>query len=167
MKKRLILLSDLWGKSISNWENSYIKKLNNRFEIQYYDCCKLGNIDTTTYEEKALHHQFINGGIDAAVNKLLVLENEKIDILAFSIGGTIAWKAALKGLVVGNLITLSATRLRYEIEKPICDLQLIYGENDIFKPNENWFKNMNISPVIIPNKTHDFYKSFLDFKLKL
>jgi hypothetical protein len=164
MKKRLIILSDLWGKSSSNWESLYINKLNNDFEIQYYDCCELGNIDKTVYSENHLHQQFINNGIDVAVKKLLALEKEAVSVLAFSIGGTIAWKATLEGLCVNTIVALSATRLRYENEKPNCTIQLLYGANDSFRPTEKWFEEMNISPQILTNKTHNFYQSYLDFE---
>lgn len=164
MKKRLIILSDLWGKSSSNWESLYINKLNIDFDLQYYDCCELGNIDKTVYLENNLHQQFINHGIDIAVKKLLALEKEEVSVLAFSIGGTIAWKAALEGLCVNKLIALSATRLRYENKKPNCNIQLIYGSNDSFRPTEKWFKNRCISPQILTNKTHDFYQSYLNFE---
>lgn len=164
MKKRLIILSDLWGKSAENWENQYIQKLETTFEIQYYDSCELGKIDSTADTQNNRHEQFINSGIDIAVDELLKLEKEEIYVLAFSIGGTIAWKAGLKGLPINTLIALSATRLRYEKEKPNCNIQLIYGEEDSFQPKVGWLKKMKINPQIVAKKDHGFYQNYLDFE---
>ena len=56
----------------------------------------------------------MNSGIEIAVQTLLNKEKGEIKILAFSVGGTIAWKAALKGLKVSDLVAVSSNRLRYE-----------------------------------------------------
>lgn len=157
MKPRLIVLSDLWGKEKSFWVSDYIQLLNDKFEIQHYDCCELGEIDKTNYTEENLHNQFINGGIEKAVTNLLKTEKNQIDILAFSIGGTIAWKAALMGLNVRSLFAVSSTRLRYEDEIPNGAIKLYYGENDSNKPSNDWFEKHSIDFEIIKNKEHDFY----------
>lgn len=157
MKPRLIILSDLWGKEKSAWVLVYIELLKDKFEIQYYDCCELGEIDKTNYTEESLHNQFINGGIEKAVENLLKTEKNQVNILAFSIGGTIAWKSALKGLNVRSLFAASSTRLRYEGETPNGSIKLYYGENDCNMPNNNWFETISIDFEIIKNKQHDFY----------
>jgi hypothetical protein len=157
MKPRLIILSDLWGKEKSDWVFGYVELLNDKFEIQYYDCCELGEIDKTNYTEENLHSQFVNGGIEKGVENLLKTEKNQIDILAFSIGGTIAWKSALKGLNVRSLFAVSSTRLRYENEIPNGAIKVYYGENDNNKPSHNWFENHAIDFEIIKNKEHDFY----------
>lgn len=94
MKSRFIILSDLWGRDKSNWVSDYVELLRDNFEIQYYDCCELGGIDKTIFTEQSLHDQFVNGGFEIAVENLLNKEKGEIKILAFSVGGTIAWKAA-------------------------------------------------------------------------
>ena len=164
MKPRLIILSDLWGKEKAEWISNYIELLKDKFEIQYYDCCELGEIDKTNYTEENLHSQFVNGGIEKAVKNLLNTEKNQIDVLAFSIGGTIACKASLKGLNVRNLFVVSSTRLRYENEIPNGTIKLYYGENDSNKPDNNWFEKHSIDFEIIKNKEHDFYteKEFAD-----
>jgi pimeloyl-ACP methyl ester carboxylesterase len=165
MKPRLIILSDLWGKEKSDWVSAYVELLKDKFEIQYYDCCELGAIDKTNYTEESLHSQFISGGIETAIECFLITEKDQIDVLAFSIGGTIAWKAALKGLNVRSLFAVSATRLRYEDEIPNGAIKLYYGENDSNKPSENWFEKYAIDFEIIKNKEHSFYieKDFIAF----
>jgi hypothetical protein len=157
MKPRLIILSDLWGKEKSKLVSDYIQLLNDKFEIQYYDCCELGEIDKTNYTEENLHRQFINGGIEKGVENLLKTEKNQVDILAFSIGGTIAWKAALKGLNVRSLFVVSSTRLRYEVKIPNGVIKLYYGENDSNKPSKDWFEKHSIDFEIIKNREHDFY----------
>jgi pimeloyl-ACP methyl ester carboxylesterase len=157
MKPRLIILSDLWGKEKSGWVSAYIELLKDKFEIQYYDCCELGAIDKINYTEENLHSQFVNGGIEKAVEHLLKTEKNQIDVLAFSIGGTIAWKAALQGLNIRCLFAVSATRLRYENGIPNGAIKLYYGENDSNAPSENWFQKHSIDFKIIKKKEHDFY----------
>lgn len=160
IKPRLLFLSDLYGKSKTNWEKSYIKHFKNDYAIQYYDVCKLGEVNKNNYSQENLHQQFVAFGIEKAVNNLLQLEKEEVTILAFSIGGTIAWKAALKGLKAQKIIALSATRLRYETERPNCKIQLFYGRNDSFQPSKDWCKMMKIEPIILENEAHEFYQDF-------
>jgi hypothetical protein len=158
MKIKLLILSDLWGFDNSPWIKNYKALLNPDFQLIFYDSCELAGIDKTDLTEKELHSQFKNGGINNAVNKLLQLENEEVNVLAFSIGGTIAWKAALKGLNINKLYAVSSTRLRYEIKRPDCDIQLIFGEKDQFLPEHIWFKKLNLEPEIIKNENHEIYK---------
>ena len=157
MKPRLIILSDLWGKEKSDWVSYYVEQLKDKFEIQFYDCCELGAIDKTNYTEASLHLQFVNGGIETGIENLLEAEKKQIDVLAFSIGGTIAWKAALRGLDVRNLVATSSTRLRYEEDIPSGVIKLYYGENDSNTPSSNWFAKHAINYKIIKNMGHNFY----------
>ena len=158
MSKRLIILSDLWGRKKSDWLTSYTKLLETHFDITYYDCCKLGGIDTSVYSEENLHSQFVQGGIDRAVEKLIELEQGEISILAFSIGGTIAWKYGLKSEKIESLICVSSTRLRKETTKPKGEIILYYGEDDLYKPGPNWFDEMKLHHEIIPAKGHFVYQ---------
>lgn len=158
MKPRLVILSDLWGELKSDWVSKYIELLRPTFDIVYYDCCELGNIDSTDYSETRIHEQFLNGGIDATVNSLLEKEKGYISVLSFSIGGTIAWKAGLKGLNIVTLFAISSTRLRYESSKPNCFIQLFYGDLDKHRPDDTWFKKLgSIDFSIFKNETHDLY----------
>ncbi len=157
MKPKLIILSDLWGKKKSDWIDYYIKELQDCFALQYYDCCELGRLDISTYTEKNLHKQFTNGGIDRAVQNLLTLEKEKIHILAFSIGGVIGWKLAIKNQNILSLHAISSTRLRYETNKPKTKIKLYFGENDEYAPKNKWFDLMNINANIEKGKGHQLY----------
>ena len=157
MKPKLLILSDLFGFDNSSWIKIYEELLKSDFQLVFYDSCKLAGINNVDLTEEELHSQFINGGINSAVNELLKLENEELNVLAFSIGGTIGWKAALKGLKINRLYAVSSTRLRYETKRPSCIIQLIFGEKDAFKPENVWFKKLNIEAEIIENGQHEIY----------
>ena len=157
MKNRLIILSDLWGKEKSKWISHYLEQLQHDFTIQYYDCCSLGHIDKSDYTQENLHTQFVNGGIERAVQNLIQLETDKTDILAFSIGGAIAWKYGVETGNIKTLYSISATRLRHESRKPYGKIMLFYGDQDYYAPDKNWFYTMNIKPQILKNKKHEVY----------
>ncbi len=160
------MLSDLWGKQKSAWVNSYMELLSPTFEIIYYDSCTLGEINLINYSENAIHQQFINGGIDTAVTNLLEKEKREITILAFSIGGTIAWKAGLKGLKISNFFAVSSTRLRYETAKPNCPIYLCFGDLDNYRPAAGWFKGLAVANFYtLNNETHHLYKNEICIKL--
>ena len=148
MKNKLIILSDLWGEKKEDWWHFYLDALNPYFEITFYDCAKLAQVDVAPNEKKN-HEQFVNGGIDKAVQKLIDLEKEKTTILAFSVGGVIAWKYGLQTSNVNSLYAVSSTRLRKEIAKPNANIYLWYGANDLFKPKQEWFDGINIKPNIL------------------
>lgn len=141
-----------------DWISHYVKILENQFDIQYIDSCAIAAIDTSDWNEDKLHQQFINGGIDKAVNYILKQEDAIFAILGFSVGGSIAWKACLHGLKIEHLFAVSSTRLRYETQKPSNAIHLYYGENDIFKPNPQWFDHMDLKGRIINNESHELYK---------
>lgn len=107
--KKLIILSDLWGKGKSEWVSHYVEALQDYFEVTFYDSCELAGIDLSTYTEDKIHPQFVNGGIEKAVNTLLARERREVVVLGFSIGGLIAWKAALRGLKTERLLAISST----------------------------------------------------------
>ncbi|MTI31205.1 alpha/beta hydrolase, partial [Xanthovirga aplysinae] len=140
------------------WITSYVEALKSTFEVKSYDCCILGEVDKSEFSEHDLHQHFVNGGIEIAVKKLLKLEPQEINILAFSIGGTIAWKAGLEGLKINHLFAVSSTRLRLETKKPNCPVKLYYGEKDSFRPNKEWLNKLNLSYKIWENKEHQMYK---------
>lgn len=156
-KQKLLILSDLWGKEKSDWIDFYIENLKDKYEITYYDCRELGTIDKEIDTEEALHHAFVNGGIETAISQLILKEPETVTVLGFSVGGTIAWNAALQGLKADRLFAVSATRIRYETEKPNASIQLFYGENDPFKPASEWYEKLALTPHIFPSESHSLY----------
>lgn len=157
-KPQLVILSDLWGKGKSDWLKYYTKYLEVLFEIKYYDCCELAEIDVSKYDKDSLHQEFINGGIEKAIQNFTEKEPGEISILAFSIGGIIAWKSMLAGISCTNFFAVSSTRLRKEIKKPTGFIQLFYGENDPYQPTEKWFNDVELDGIIFQNENHNFYQ---------
>lgn len=159
MKKEIIILTDIWGMADSEWLDQYVGSLGQHYLVRILDAQKLGGIEGAGLSEKSIHEQFVHGGIDRAVQQLLDRSAGVFAVLGFSIGGLIAWKACLQGFQVEHLLAISSTRLRYEKEKPDCNICLIYGSEDQFKPDENWFKNFEIQPVFIEGHGHEVYKN--------
>ncbi|QLG47197.1 hypothetical protein HYG79_03760 [Costertonia aggregata] len=157
MAERLVVLSDMWGTKKGLWITSYLGYLQQYYDIVFYDCQQLANINETIDSEENVHNAFIHGGIDTAVAHLLKKETIPSHYLAFSTGGTIAWKAGLKGLPVRSLYAVSATRLRNETQAPDCDVTLLYGATDSFKPDMHWQKSVGIEPEMASNFGHDLY----------
>ncbi len=155
-KKRLIILSDLWGLDGKTWIQAYVNRLSRDFDVYCYDCCQLAQIPTGK-DQQTRHDQFINGGIQKAVEQLLSFETQPIHILGFSIGGTIAWKFAIKSKVVESLFCLSSTRLRKETIRPEAQVRLYYGADDMHKPSTQWLNAMAVKHQIFNGKNHNFY----------
>lgn len=157
MAEKLVILSDMWGVKKGLWITSYFGYLQQYYDITFYDCQQLGNIDVTISTEENVHNAFVNGGIDTAVAHLLKKEKEPAHYLAFSTGGTIAWKAGLRGLPIKSLTALSPTRVRLEEKAPNCELELIFGESDDFKPDPKWAQSCGVNLNVIPNFGHQLY----------
>lgn len=157
MKPRLLILSDMWGLERCAWIKRYVELLEPFFSIQLYDSCALGNVEVADACEEDIHAAFIHDGIETAVANLLKLEPKRVDVLAFSIGGSIAWEAALKGMDIGRLYAVSSTRLRLQTEKPGCWIQLFYGADDVNQPKAAWFEKLKQDPPHMEFEGHDFY----------
>ncbi|MBD0404515.1 alpha/beta hydrolase [Flammeovirga sp. EKP202] len=158
MKDRLIILSDLWGKEKADWLTDYTRFLEPEFDVVFYDTCTIGQVDKSDYSQDHLHQQFLNGGIDLAVEYLVEKEQTPIDILAFSIGGAIAWKFGLKTGNIKSLTSISSTRLRKETKRPKGKIELYFGEKDEHRPSIEWMENMQLEFTILPNKSHEIYR---------
>jgi len=159
MSNRLIIISDLWGFANAQWISVYTNVLDANYKIELYDARALAEVDQSLTEQSLIHKKFVDGGIDTAVGNLLTAEQGSVSVLAFSIGGTIAWKAALNGLKIDHLYAVSATRLRLETQKPNGKVSLFYGDHDINRPDENWFKMLMLDPVIFKQAEHNLYEN--------
>ena len=157
MAERLVVISDMWGAKKGLWITSYLGYLQQYFDITYYDCQQLANINLSINSEKNLHDAFINGGIDTAVVHLIKKEKEPCHYLAFSTGGTIAWKASLRGLPMKSLYNISATRIRLENKKPSIPISLVYGEKDANRPSDDWFRKLSLDKELISEFGHELY----------
>lgn len=160
---RLIILSDLWGNSNTIWSQNLIPY----FNIAYYDSRQLARLPSDLNSEKEIHQYFIQTGIYLAVQNICTIEKEPVHILGFSIGGLIAWKAALLGLKADRLFCISSTRLRFENLKPPTSIFLYFGANDENNPSDDWFDHHKIAPHLEPHQNHSVYlnQKFLDFLL--
>ena len=154
----IVVLSDLWGTKKSEWFSCYEELISANYKIKFYDSCELGKIDLTKYEEVNIHSQFVEFGIQNAVNKLLETEKQPKIYIGCSVGGVILWRAGLRGLPIEKLVTISATRLRKEREKPFCPVRMYFGETDKYKPDEKWFKQIGIYSKYVIKGNHDIYR---------
>lgn len=157
MAEKLVIVSDMWGAKKGLWITSYLGYLQQYFDIVFYDSQQLANLDIIVQSEENVHTSFTEGGIETAVNHLLKRERESCYYLAFSTGGTIVWEAAKRGLPVKLLYSVSATRIKLKNEKPNVPFQLLYGNNDTFKPGNAWADRLGIDMEILPNYGHTLY----------
>lgn len=157
MAEKLVVISDMWGVKKGLWIASYFGYLQQYYDIAFYDCQQLGNVDVPVSTEENIHKAFVEGGIDTAVAHLLKIEKKPSHYLAFSTGGTIAYKAALKGLPMKSLTAISSTRIRLEDQKPNVPMNLIYGEHDPFKPELDWAAAVGADLKVVPNFGHHLY----------
>lgn len=147
----------MWGAKKGLWITSYLGYLQQYFNITFYDCQQLANLGVTVNSEDNIHQAFVNGGIETAVVHLLKKEKEPAHYLCFSIGGTIAWKAALLGLPMKSLYTVSSTRIRSEIKRPECPTTVLFGDRDIYRPKADWYQNMGLKGELINGFGHSMY----------
>ncbi len=157
MAEKLVVISDMWGAKKGPWITTYLGYLQQYFDITYYDCQHLANIDLTINSDENLHEAFVNGGIDTAVAHLMKKEKSPCSYLTFSMGGTIAWKAALKGLPMKSLYAVSATRIRFEDQKPKSPITLVYGDLDKNRPSDKWSARMGVDKEEIRSFGHELY----------
>lgn len=158
MKQRFIILSDLWGLEEAVWMLYYKRQLAAYFDLEFYDSRKLMDLDLSDNSKNSIHAQFVNGGIKRAARKLCRKEKQEVNVMAFSVGGVIAWNAALQVLPVNKMYVISATRLRYETEKPDCKCSLYFGNEDRYKPSVDWHENIELDCNFIENGEHEMYR---------
>ena len=147
----------MWGSKKGLWITSYLGYLQQYYDITFYDCQHLADVSLAVDSPENIHKEFSEGGLETAVAHLLKKEKEPSHYLAFGIGGTIAWKAALKGLPMKSLYAISSTRLRLEILKPQANVQLLYGQKDEFRPTAEWSVQIGVALEIINNFGHELY----------
>ena len=157
MTQKLVILSDMWGSKKGLWITSYLGYLQQYYDIVFYDCQQLANIDLKVNSAENIHRAFVEGGIDTAVAHLMKKETEPAHYLAFSVGGTIAWKANLLGLPMKSLYTVSSTRIREEQSSPDCKTTILFGETDLHKPKENWYTKLGVEAELVKGFGHELY----------
>ena len=145
----VIILSDLWGVRNSPWLSIYQEELREHHSVRTIDCRELAGIDPHLESKQQIHQEFVQRGIDIATQKLADAGVEGSAVLGFSIGGLIAWKAALHGAAFKKIIAVSSTRLRYETDKPSIAVELFFGDQDPHRPNKQWFEQVNVIPELL------------------
>lgn len=165
MKKQLLIISDLWGFQNSNWIALYLDQLSQDFEVSIFDCYLQSDINPRLTSEVEIHQYFLNKGMEICSKKLTHLTSKKTSILAFSIGGTIAWKTVLKDAQFNTFFAVSATRLRLENKRPTGNIRLFYGSEDDSRPSETWFAQNSISYTLFEEKKHNLYMKLDSCKL--
>lgn len=160
MKKRLVILTDLFGLQNADWLYAYSLYLQDRYQVQVYDTQELAELPSSLIKEKEVHDYFVEQGIEKAVENLLKQEKESFSILAFSIGGTIAWKASLQSSLIEKMTLVSSTRIRFEANSPTIPFTLYFGEQDSFRPSQEWVEKQDKSnkTAIIPSQKHTMYQ---------
>lgn len=157
MAERLVIVSDMWGSKRGLWITSYLGYLQQYFDITYHDSQQLANLEVSVRTRENIHRAFVEGGIDTAVAHLMKKEQEPAHYLGFSTGGTIAWKAGLMGLPMKSLYTVSSTRIRAEEKRPECEIRVLFGDNDVYRPKADWYKKLNLKPELFEGFGHDMY----------
>ena len=157
MKKVVNIVSDLWGIEKSVWVEPVRKELQNQYDVKFYDACELGEIDLSLYNENALHQQFVDFGIQKAVENLLSQKKDPACYIGCSVGGVIIWKAGLLGLPIQSLIAISSTRLRKEKQQPNCPIKLYFGAMDPYRPDAEWLDSMDCEYKILEGVGHHLY----------
>lgn len=154
----LFVISDLWGFSEAPWFDRYAELLKPYYNLELFDSRQMGGVDKNISEESQIHEAMIGGGIDKAVDALVKKIDKPAKVLAFSVGGPIAWKACLKGAPIDHLYAVSSTRLRKQEEKQPCKTELIFGELDQNKPQPEWYSRRQVRKTIIPEQGHTCYQ---------
>jgi len=157
MTEKLVVLSDMWGAKKGLWIASYFGYLQQYYDIVFYDSQQLGGVDVPLNTEDNILKAFVEGGVDTAVAQLLKKETEPAHYLAFGIGGSIGYRAALAGLPTKSLTAVSALDLEGETGVPDTRLKLIFGENDTHRPSRAWAQKKGISLELAPNFGHGLY----------
>jgi hypothetical protein len=163
--KRLVILSDINGLFLAEKQFGSSKLLNLVGSVDELNSLELAGIEKDGTKE-ARHKAFLDGGIDAAVEKLIERYPTGLKFgLGLSIGGVILWKAALRGLSVDNMVCFSSTRLRFETNAPSGNTHLFFGEKDDYRPETKWFKDLGLSMNLIPNTGHEFYRGSIGLEI--
>ncbi len=157
MGERLVIVSDMWGAKKGLWITSYLGYLQQYFDMTYYDCQQLGDLDVLVQTTENVEQAFLNGGVDTAVNQLLLRERKTANYLAFGTGATIVWKAAVKGLSVSSIYAISPEAIGNEEMKPAVPVTLVYGSLDRNRPGADWCAGQNLYPEIIEHFGNTLY----------
>lgn len=160
--KNLVIVSDMNGKFLSASADDDLL-LGKHFDVvERFDSRAIGEVKDSSRK----HDEFIASGIDVAASTLIKKYSSGVDTaVGLSIGGTILWRAALRGLQVRKLICFSSTRLRFENETPSSDLRLFFGTSDPNRPEVGWATGLGVTINFVKDQHHDFYRNEVGLRL--
>jgi dienelactone hydrolase len=166
-KVAILLLHEIYGI------NPFIEKISSEFKKEGFDVFSPNMLhrDFFTYSAASEAYQFFmkNVGFDyyKKIENLLIqlkLTYEKIYLIGFSVGATIAWQCCESGNCHG-IICCYGSRIRdYLSLQPSCPTLLLFAEQDSF-PVDNVIKQLSDKPPMqilkFPAK-HSFIDEFSD-----
>jgi len=156
MAEKLVVISDKWGAKKGFWIASYFGYLQQYYDIVFYDCQQLGNVDVSIFSEENIDKAF-EEGMERAVANLIKKETKPAHYLAFGTGASVAYWALLRGLPTKSVTAISAIGIDDEKIMVPADVQLIHGECDTRKPGLKWAKRVGADLRIVPNFGHTLY----------
>lgn len=157
MIEKLVVISDMWGAKKGLWIASYFGYLQQYYDIVFHDSQQLGGIDVPLGTDENVRKAFLEGGIETAVAQLLRKEPRPAHYLAFGIGGSIGYKAALAGLSMKSLTAISAVDIAGEQQRPDMPLHLIFGQQDAQRPSAQWAQKVGVEMELAPHFGHGLY----------
>lgn len=133
--------------------------------IVYLNRAAAINLPDTTGQnslQQELHRQYIDGGLNVAVQHLGELfgeEQEPSTVVAFSMGGYAAWLASGSLVPKSKALLLSSTRLRLATT---CidgiDCRAVFGKEDQNAPGADHVFPLNLKAEYVEGD-HEFYKN--------
>ncbi len=157
MAEKLTIISDMWGSKQGLWITSYLGYLQQYYSIEYYDSKQLANIDLMVNTRSNIEKAFLDGGIQRAADHLVSRSKESAHYLAFGVGGSIAWQAALKGLPAKSLYLVSSSFLHREKDRPSVPITVLCGGRDENILCEKWGEEMGVRMETIKKFGHSLY----------
>ena len=116
-------------------------------------------MSNTSLQKDQIHNQFVQFGIQRGAQYLLNQHQDTKKIIGCSVGGVIAWNAAIQGLKLDLLVTISSTRLRYQTHRPDCQIFNFFGKDDLYRPDTNWMNEIGKHSSEVMDGDHFIYKT--------
>ena len=164
-KQAVIIVHEIYGV------NSFIKQTRRKLEEYGYEvyCPNLLGREPFSYEEVTKAYEYFRQkvGFDQyiEINKLLIQlkqKYEKVYIIGFSVGATIAWRCSENASCDG-VIDCYGSRIRDYMEcNPVCETLLLFAKRDSFDV-EQVIQNLQGKPHVRINKyeaSHGFMDPF-------
>ena len=111
---------------------------------------------------ETLHaHLFKGDGMGLAARALARAGHAGLCGVGFSAGGSALWQAIARGLRLRALVCVSSTRLRCEVAPLAIPTFVLWGEDDPYRPDQEWNRYVPLESKSYAGQHHDFYRSAL------